>query len=126
MICLAVTPSSFNSFSKSRNEDRKGDYRGFLTTIDADYDPAKAAQRKDKFGFIGHFNVIDQLIWTDLFALKVNRIGQNCQEYWRLATQHPWGVYVGPTTGVLRKRWRVMGYGVMALARSLARANISL
>jgi len=121
MICLAVTPSSFNSFLKLRTEERKGDYRGFLTTIDADYDAAKAAQRENKSGFIGHFNVIDQLVWTDLFALKVNRTGQNSQDYWRLATQHPWGVYVGPTTGVLRKKWRVMVLLARCAVRSIVR-----
>jgi len=25
-----------------------------------------------------------------------------------LAAPHPWGVYVGPTTGVKRKEWRLM------------------
>jgi hypothetical protein len=115
-ICLAITSSSYNSFSST---DRKGDYRGFLTAIDPNHDPEKPAQRKDKPGFNGHFNIIDQLVWTDLFALQANLTSQHAQEYWRLAAPHPWGVYVGPTTGVKRKQWRLMGEGARGLARFL-------
>ncbi|KAG0648009.1 hypothetical protein D0Z07_5962 [Hyphodiscus hymeniophilus] len=115
-ICLAITPDSYKSFAKA---DQDGDYRGFLVAIDPDYDASKAEERKYKPGFTGSFNIIDQLVWTDLFALGVNRAAQNAQEYWGLAVQHPWGVYVGPTTGILRKKWRIMDDGVKALAESL-------
>jgi hypothetical protein len=33
---------------------------------------------------------------------------QDAEAYWALAAQHPCGVYVGPTTGVMRRMWREM------------------
>jgi hypothetical protein len=117
--CLAITLSSCQSFIQP---NQKGDYRGFLVAIDSTYVPAKSAERKggkDNSTFAGHFNIIDQLLWTDLYALKEKCIGQNAQDYWRLAAQHPWGVYVGPTTGVLRRKWRIMGEGGKRSAETL-------
>jgi len=105
-VCLAVTPISYKSFSDS---NRKGDYRGFFAAIDPNHDPIKQAQQQDKNqGLNGHFNISDLLVWTDLFALKAKLSSQQTSEYFRLAAPHPWGVYVGPTTGVKRKEWRLM------------------
>lgn len=109
---LAITPDSLLSFSDAREGDRKGDYRGFLQAVDADFDASKTDRKSDLKGYDGSFKIIDQLVWTDLFAVRVTCHGQTMQDYWRLATQHPWGVYVGPTTGVRRRQWREMNGGL--------------
>ena len=38
-VFLAITPNATTSFSDARPGDRKGDYRGFLHAIAADFDP---------------------------------------------------------------------------------------
>lgn len=119
--CLAVTPSSYKSFT---NPDRKGDYRGFFTAIDPNYDPEKQNKEQVKIlGFNGHFNIVDQLVWTDLFALQANLGSQHMWEYFRLAVPHPWGVYVGPTTGVKRMQWRLMLDSAIGVAKFLSSSN---
>ncbi|KAK0122479.1 hypothetical protein ONS95_010710 [Cadophora gregata] len=111
---LAITPDSLFSFSDAREGDRKGDYRGFLQAVDADFDPSKEEQNRkaNPKGYDGSFKIIDQLVWTDLFAVSVACHAQTMQDYWALAAQHPWGVYVGPTTGVRRRQWREMNGGL--------------
>ncbi|KAH7370910.1 hypothetical protein BKA65DRAFT_590159 [Rhexocercosporidium sp. MPI-PUGE-AT-0058] len=109
---LAITPHSLLSFSDAREGDRKGDYRGFLAAIDPEFDPSKEDKKNDPKGYDGSFKIIDQLVWTDLFAIFVTCSGQTMHDYWILAAQHPWGVYVGPTTGVRRRQWREMNGGL--------------
>ncbi|KAL5326249.1 hypothetical protein ACEPPN_007387 [Leptodophora sp. 'Broadleaf-Isolate-01'] len=110
---LAITPHCLLSFSDTREGDRKGDYRGFLQAVDADFDNASKKDKKsDPIGYDGSFKIIDQLVWTDLFAVFVACNGQTMHDYWALAAQHPWGVYVGPTTGVRRRQWREMKGGL--------------
>jgi hypothetical protein len=120
---LAITPSSFTSFADTHFGDRKGDYRGFLHVLDAKYFPPtippinKATHPLDDLststppaGYSGTFKIIDQLLWTDLFATSFLTGSGTllAQEYWALSQQHPLGVYVGPTTGVQRRDWREM------------------
>jgi hypothetical protein len=31
-----------------------------------------------------------------------SKAAQGTETYWALSEQHPWGVYIGPTTGVKR------------------------
>lgn len=112
---LAVTPQSRKSFTDipETDADQQGDYRGFLHVVSADFTPTEegaSASRKGKRhapGYDGTFKIIDQLIWTDLFAMT-STAAQDAETYWALAAQHPWGVYVGPTTGVRRRMWREM------------------
>ena len=105
-LCLAVNPQSYKSFN---NPERKGDCRGFFVAIDPSHDLEKHSQPQETTqGFNGHFNIIDQLVWSDLFALHVTLNSQQTQQYFRLAAPHPLGVYVGPTTGVKRKEWRIV------------------
>ncbi|OZJ06593.1 hypothetical protein BZG36_00644 [Bifiguratus adelaidae] len=106
-IFLAITPSSIKAFS-TQAADRKGDYRGFLQVIESDYDPSESKQRGYKPGYDGSFKIIDQLVWTDLYAMNIASGSQTFQEYWALAAEHPGAVYVGPTTGVRRRDWREM------------------
>lgn len=80
--------------------------RGFLHVVDATFDSAKPTEQTPAYG--GTFQIIDQLIWTDLYALHVNRTCQSLSEFWALAAEHPEAMYVGPTTGIRRKQWRKM------------------
>ncbi|RFU28834.1 hypothetical protein B7463_g7506, partial [Scytalidium lignicola] len=133
--CLAITPSSFESFSKTRAGDYKGDYRGFITVVDPAHGANKteaqstaATQRtapsnsrsQTESAYTGDFKIIDQLLWTDLYAMHVASGSQSLMAYWTLAVQHPWGVYVGPTTGVRRRQWREMRNGVEGVAKVLS------
>jgi hypothetical protein len=118
-VFLAITPNSTTSFSDARPGDRKGDYRGFLHAVAADFDPTAPSSspstrpnfikpKKPTPGYDGQFKIIDQLLWTDLFAMHVTGVSHTFEDYWALAAQHPWAVYVGPTTGVRRRIWREM------------------
>ena len=97
-----------SSFKNSRPGDRKGDYRGFVVAIDASFDAAKSPRE----GYEGWFNIIVQLVLTDLYALSINRGSQVPDAFWTLSMQHPWGVYVGPTTGVRRRDWRKLSEAI--------------
>jgi hypothetical protein len=37
-----------------------------------------------------------------------SKAAQGTETYWALAEQHPWGVYIGPITGVRRRMWKEM------------------
>ncbi len=121
-VFLAITPHSILSFSDARAGDRKGDYRGFILAVDPAFSSA-APKKDDPKGYDGVFKIIDQLVWTDLFAVHAACNSQHLQDYWCLASQHPWGVYVGPTTSVRRRQWREMkgGLGLLLQAGRNAR-----
>ena len=106
-VCLAVTDQSVESFSR-----KDINARGFVHAVDATFDSSKSAEQAS--GYDGTLRIIDQLIWTDLYALNVNKSCQDLNELWSLATAHPDGLYVGPTTGVKRKKWRVLREGLEA------------
>jgi hypothetical protein len=76
--------------------------------IESDYDPSESKQRGYKPGYDGSFKIIDQLVWTDLYAMNIDSGSQTFQDYWALAGEHPGAVYVGATTGVKRRDWREM------------------
>lgn len=133
---LAITPNSLLSFTQASGNERQGDYRGFLLAVDSSFDPsatetteantAESSTKKENTfpkGYDGTFKIIDQLVWTDLFAVHVATGSQNLQEYWTLAARHPWGVYVGPTTGVRRRQWREMGAGMGLLLEASKNAR---
>ncbi|KUJ08973.1 uncharacterized protein LY89DRAFT_676349 [Mollisia scopiformis] len=106
-----------------------GDFRPFLHAIDASYSPESSeasasnptsttqpkTERKFPKGYTGTFPILDQLVWSDLLGLHVagGRVG--LEDMWALSLQHPWGVYVGPTTGVRRREWREMREGMGVL-----------
>ena len=128
-VFLAITPNATTSFSDSRPGDRKGDYRGFLHAVAADFDPAAQSSsssatpripkpKKQTPGYDGQFKIIDQLLWTDLFAMHVTSVSHTFEDYWALAAQHPWAVYVGPTTRVRRRVWREMKGGMGMLLKA--------
>jgi hypothetical protein len=84
----------------------------FIHVIDSAFDPDKVTGQIS--GYDGTFRIIDQLLWTDLYALHVNRACQALDGFWSLASEHPEAVYVGPTTGVKRRKWRKMRSGLGA------------
>ncbi|RDW88044.1 hypothetical protein BP6252_00076 [Coleophoma cylindrospora] len=105
-VCLALDAICISSFANTRAGDRKGDYRGFVTAIDCN--SSDNGRRPLPRGYEGHVKIIDQLIWTDLYAQIAARHAQNLIDFWGLAARHPWAVYIGPTVGVRRKKWREM------------------
>lgn len=140
MIFLAVTRQDVTSFLNGPSPTATGgghaDYRGFLNAVIADFEPQSTPSsspappmlsRKRHVGYNGTFKIIDQLIWTDLFAMTSFRGPQDAETYWAVAAQHPWGVYVGPTTGVRRRIWREMNgliRGVAEVRRATAAGGI--
>lgn len=88
--------------------------RGFLRAVDSMFDSVKPAEENSTYD--GTFRIIDQLIWTDLYAvLHVNRGCQSLKEFWSLAAEHPQAMYVGSTNGIKRKKWRKMRERLEAL-----------
>jgi hypothetical protein len=104
-VCLAITDESVESLIAHQHGD-DCTCRGFIHAIDSDFDPAKVPEPKT--GYDGTFKIIDQLVWTDLYAMHVGRTSQNLNEYWSLAAEHPDKLYVGPTTAVARRVWRTI------------------
>lgn len=98
-VCLAVTEESVESFS------RKGaSARGFVHAVDPSFDPSNAPG--DVAAYNGILPIINQLIWTDLYALHCHNSCQTLVDFWYLAKEHPDKIYVGPTTTIQRKQWR--------------------
>ena len=80
--------------------------------IDPSFDPSKTPAASD--GYEGVFKIIDLLVWTDLYArTSVVQGDPGIHKYWSLSTKHPWGVYVGPSTAVSRRRWKEMRGGAI-------------
>ena len=50
--------------------------------------------------------------------MHVTSVTHTFEDYWALAEQHSWAVYVGPTTGVRRRVWREMKGGVEVLLKA--------
>lgn len=97
-VCLAVTDMSVRSFQNDK------DVPSFVHAVDPAFVPTKPDE--DSVGYTGDVRIVDQLIWTDLYALHGNLVCQNLSEFWSLARENPDEVYTGPTTGVRRRIWR--------------------
>ena len=62
-----------------------------------------------KPGYDGTFKILDQVVWSDLYALNYQLGGAvGFEDMWAVSAQHPWAVYTGPSTGVTRRNWREM------------------
>ncbi|RDW57279.1 hypothetical protein BP5796_12729 [Coleophoma crateriformis] len=122
-IFLAITPQSVASFIDAQAEQPRGDFRGWLRAVEvpnptvgsstdtgnSNSTTGSTASKIDSLPpYDGTIKIIDQLVWTDLYAKTVMGGIQTMEGYSELAGQHPWGVYVGPSTAVSRKRWREM------------------
>ncbi|TVY17060.1 hypothetical protein LARI1_G004498 [Lachnellula arida] len=124
--CLAATPLSVSSYAKDQPDNGTGDFQGFLHAIDASFDPSRVSSSAApapnptsrppppkggmyKAGYDGTFKISDRLVWSELYALNV-QMGSvvGFEDMWAVSAQHPWGVYMGPSTGVLRRNWREM------------------
>jgi hypothetical protein len=124
-VCLAATPVSASSFTEDQTEKGIGNFHGFLHAIDASFDPSKvpssssapastSGRGRSKGGmykpdYDGTFKILDQVVWSDLYALYIYHGGAvRFEDMWAVAAQHPWAVYTGPSTGVTRRNWREM------------------
>lgn len=123
-VFLAATPLSVSSYAKDQSDNATGDFQGFLHAIDATFDPSRVTSASAptptsrsappkggmyKAGYDGTFKISDRLVWSELYALNV-KMGSvvSFEDMWAVSAQHPWGVYMGPSTGVLRRNWREM------------------
>jgi hypothetical protein len=98
-VCLAVTRESVESFSR-----KDASARGFIHLVDPSFDTSNGPTNVEAYN--GIFPIIDQLIWTDLYALHSHKSCKTLLDFWSLGIAHPNRTYVGPTTGVQRKQWR--------------------
>jgi len=102
-VCLAITPECVKSFTDA-SPDVKADYGGFVIAVDGTFNPDLRSSTPE---YDGSVKIVDQLVWTDLYGLYVNSLlCQRLEEFWGVGREHPWGVYVGPTTGVWRRDTR--------------------
>lgn len=101
-VCLAVTRESVESFSR-----KDASARGFIHVVDPSFDTSDGPRNVEAYN--GIFPIIDQLIWTDLYALHSHTSCKTLLDFWSLGIAHPNRTYVGPTTGVQRKQWRKLG-----------------
>ncbi|TVY24854.1 hypothetical protein LHYA1_G007228 [Lachnellula hyalina] len=125
-VCLAVTPVSVSSYVQDEDQSDKGtgDFQGFLHAIEAGFDSARVPSSSApsstsrpaapkgglyKPGYDGTFKISDRLVWSELYALNV-QMGQvlGFEDMWAVSARHPWALYMGPSTGVLRRNWREM------------------
>lgn len=67
----------------------------------------------------GCMRILDQLVWTDLYAMLASQC-QFLDQLWPLAIEHPWNVYCGPTTAMQRKIWGEIRDGRLAILQKVA------
>lgn len=135
-VCLAVTPQTIRSFKqappKQPTTDPQpfpGDFSPFIHVIDKTYTPdsenssstPRPRQPKNLKEYKGNFLLPLHLVFPELYALK-SGCGPSAvlQDMWAIGTRHPWGIYTGPTTGVMRRGWRELG--VQGLAGVVTKA----
>jgi hypothetical protein len=83
-----------------------GDFYGFVTAVEADFDPNDPGDHADESpGFTGQLRIHGGLIWSDLYALAKAQVAYP-EDLWPLAMDHPWKVYVGPTIPTQRQAWK--------------------
>jgi hypothetical protein len=98
-----------------------GDFGGFVTAIDASFDPNNPGDHADESpGFTGHLRILGGLIWSDLFALATAQTAYP-EDLWPLAMHHPWKVFVGPTVTVQKKMWKEV---VQTHSQTISRVNV--
>ena len=81
-----------------------GGFRGHVLAIDADFE-SEDDNHGDVKGFNGQMRIIDQLIWTDLYAMFARRC-QFLHFMWKIAEDDPWKIYTGVKTRDCRIKHR--------------------
>ncbi|KAE8447341.1 hypothetical protein EG329_010899 [Mollisiaceae sp. DMI_Dod_QoI] len=134
-------PDPNTTSSKLSSLASTGDFRPFLHAIDATYSPSPSPSasfppnnntqtqtRNSKMypkGYTGTFPILDQLVWSDLFGLNVSGTRVALEDMYALGALHPWGVYVGPTTGTRRREWREMREGMGILLKGNGNGKVA-
>ncbi|RDL33942.1 uncharacterized protein BP5553_08310 [Venustampulla echinocandica] len=121
---LASHPGNFGpflhaidtSFSESTSAESSSSTSG-------DPDPRTTARQNSQEhppGYDGTLKIASHLLYNDLYALYIGIGGAvTIENMWSLSVKHPWGIYVGPSTGVLRRNWRNMiGLGGIAVSNA--------
>ncbi len=115
-VFLAVTSHTLSPFtSEAAKAPPLTDFGPFVLAVNAKKPPPQsdAAPTKWMKHYKGEFNVLADLIFPDLYASH-HLVSMCLEQYWALSMQHPWGVYVGTTTGVRRRIWRETQAGLFA------------
>lgn len=111
-ILLAVDARAVASFRHLPSETipplrPEGDYEGFITAIEADFDPEDPGEHAEESpGFSGNTRIAGGVIW-DLWALAKAQIAYP-EDVWPLAMHHPWQVYGGPVVTKQRELWDIV------------------
>ncbi|KAF4611369.1 hypothetical protein G7Y89_g15644 [Cudoniella acicularis] len=123
--CLAITPTSLSSLKSTNQKDPSteavpGDFSIFLHAVSstpasppqnppASSRPARPNPNATLAGYDATLKILAHLVFTDLYALRdgMGNIAK-FEELWSISTKHPWAVYSGPTTAVMRRKWREM------------------
>ncbi|KAI0098899.1 hypothetical protein GGR51DRAFT_417210 [Nemania sp. FL0031] len=100
MVDEASVTSYLGSPTMSCMSSPDGDTGGFVCAVEADFDPAKGADRPaESPGYGGTLRVLGSLLWDDLSAMIASH-SQHPETLWPLAMNHPSHVYVGPVVKV--------------------------
>lgn len=95
-VCLALDPTCANSFKHPQlptSVTEMGGFRGHLLAIDANF-KSEDDNHGDVKGYYGQLKLIDQLIWTDLYAMLATQ-NQFLDHIWKIAEDDPWELYTG-------------------------------
>lgn len=83
-----------------------GDTGGFVTVVDAGFDPKERGEHADESPhYPGQLRMLGNLVYSDLYAMLMAQT-QDPVEFWPLAMNHPELVYTGPTIKAQVERWK--------------------
>ncbi|KAH8424957.1 uncharacterized protein LDX57_002703 [Aspergillus melleus] len=111
-VFLAVDDISFGSYTTKDYEvatplPLRGDFTGFVLSVDADYDPEEPRDRANESpGYHGQMRILGSLVWGDLFSVLSSQSAL-LEDLWPLALDHPNQVYAGPTVPLTISDWRI-------------------
>lgn len=77
----------------------QGDFCGFVTAVEAGFDPNELGNHADKSpGFTGQLRILGGLIWSDLYAVSQAQVAYP-EDLWPLAMYQPCTVFIRPSGG---------------------------
>jgi hypothetical protein len=108
-VFLVVDHSSYASYtygSPFSSALLSGDTGGFVTVVDADFDPNDRGDHAEESPhYPGQLRVLGNLVYPDVYAMLAAQT-QGTEELWPLAMNHPELVYTGPTVKAQVERWK--------------------
>jgi hypothetical protein len=106
LVVDSMSVASYSCQSMPTEVMSAGDFGGFITAVEADFDPDDPGEHADESpGFTGQMRILGSLVWSDLYALAAAQTAYP-EDLWPLAMNHPWQVYVGPSVDVQREMWK--------------------